>query len=413
MTVRVPNALFKDWLTKHYSGVITEAHGRSRNVRTSSVNFVAGHRGRTTPRFSSSADEAAALDTSAAPPRRRARVRRDSIRATRSTRFIVGSSNQFAHAACRAVAEAPSRSYNPLFIYGGVGLGKTHLMHAVGQYVLQHDRNLKLTYISSERFMNEMINAVRYDRVIDFRERYRTVDVLLVDDIQFLAGKEGTQTEFFHTFNALYDSQKQIVLSSDCPPHEIPALEERLRSRFEWGLIADIQSPDLETKVAILKKKAEDRSGSAARQRRDLHRREDQVEHPRARGIADPADRVRVADRPGDLAAARAGSAEEHPRPRREGGHDRDHSEVRRRLLQPEARRSEVAQQLEIGRDAAADRDVSLQVADARVAAGNRAKLRRKASLDGHPLDSQGRRPAQEGRGFQHARSAVFSKDFR
>jgi chromosomal replication initiator protein len=254
VTVRVPNPLFKDWLTKHYAGVITEAMGELKKPGLQ-VNFVSDSSGDPLP-IPLSAEEAAALEASEpivpvgpGPAGLNPRYTFDT--------FIVGSSNQFAHAACRAVGEAPSRSYNPLFIYGGVGLGKTHLMHAIGQYVLRHDRNLKLTYISAERFMNEMINAVRYDRIIDFRERYRTVDVLLVDDVQFIAGKEGTQTEFFHTFNALYDSQKQIVISSDCPPHEIPSLEERLRSRFEWGLIADIQSPDLETKVAILKKKAD------------------------------------------------------------------------------------------------------------------------------------------------------------
>jgi chromosomal replication initiator protein len=256
LTVRVPNGLFKDWLTKHYSGVISEALGEVRKGSLA-VNFVADPPAdppADPAGITLTPDEAATLDR--ATPASAPGPAGLNPRYTFDT-FIVGPSNQFAHAASRAVAEAPSRSYNPLFIYGGVGLGKTHLMHAIGQYVLQHDRNMKLTYISSERFMNEMINAVRYDRVIDFRERYRTVDILLVDDIQFLAGKEGTQTEFFHTFNALYDSQKQIVLSSDCPPHEIPALEERLRSRFEWGLIADIQSPDLETKTAILKKKAE------------------------------------------------------------------------------------------------------------------------------------------------------------
>jgi chromosomal replication initiator protein len=252
VTVRVPDGLFRDWLVKHYSGVLREALADLERSN-SAVRFVFDEGVSAAP--AAPAEAVAAATGPPGPPAAGPPAGLNPRYAFET--FIVGPSNQFAHAACRAVAEAPSRSYNPLFIYGDVGLGKTHLMHAIGQYVLRHIPNLKLTYISSERFMNEMINAVRYDRVLDFRERYRGVDILLVDDIQFLAGKEGTQTEFFHTFNALYDAQKQIVISSDCPPHEIPSLEERLRSRFEWGLIADIQPPDLETKVAILKRKAE------------------------------------------------------------------------------------------------------------------------------------------------------------
>ena len=248
VTVRVPSELCRNWLTKHYSTVITEATNEVRRGGVKIAFVIDAEAGsvaqRTTPQLAT---------TTPAPG---AATRGLNPRYTFDT-FVVGSSNQFAHAAAVAVGEAPSRSYNPLYLYGGVGLGKTHLMHAIGHYLLAQMPELSLTYISSERFMNEMINAVRYDRSLDFRERYRKLDVLMVDDVQFLSGKEGTQTEFFHTFNSLYDAQKQIVISSDCPPHEIQALEERLRSRFEWGLIADIQPPDLETKVAILKKKAE------------------------------------------------------------------------------------------------------------------------------------------------------------
>jgi chromosomal replication initiator protein len=240
LRIGVPNAQFKDWLTKNYQGVLAEA---LQELGRGAVQVV----------FDDGPEPSAVPEAAPAADRESPSL---NPKYTFES-FVVGSSNQFAHAAARAVAEIPSKSYNPLYIYGGVGLGKTHLMHAIGHYIQARQRRLNLLYISADRFINEMINAIRFDRLPAFRQKYRSIDVLLVDDIQFIAGKDRTQEEFFHIFNALHDSQKQIVISSDCPPRQIPTLEERLHSRFEWGLIADIQAPDIETKVAILRKKAE------------------------------------------------------------------------------------------------------------------------------------------------------------
>ena len=248
LTIRVPNDWFAEWLEANYGSVIRDALREAERPELS-VEFqplVTGPAKKAPPEpvISTAASRTGSEEQRPLNPRY-----------TFST-FVVSSCNQFAHAAATAVAEKPSRAYNPLYIYGGVGLGKTHLMQAIGNQV-HASPDLQMRYISSERFMNELINAIRFERTHEFKESYRNVDVLLIDDIQFLAGKERTQEEFFHTFNALYDAQKQIVITSDVPPREIPTLEDRLRSRFEWGLIADIQPPDLETKIAILRKNAE------------------------------------------------------------------------------------------------------------------------------------------------------------
>jgi chromosomal replication initiator protein len=254
LTISVPSDFCKDWLEKHYLEFIKDILKRTINVDDNlKIEFKIDHQNifpstLSTPKKETKKVEASLKNNEIIP---KSKYTFDN--------FVVGNSNRFAHAACLAVAQSPAKSYNPLFVYGGVGLGKTHLIRAIGNYIIQYNNQSKVNilYISSEKFTNELINSIRDDRTVAFRDRYRNVDLLLIDDIQFLAGKERTQEEFFHTFNTLYESNKQIVITSDRPPQEIPTLEDRLISRFECGLITDIQPPDLETRIAILRKKAQ------------------------------------------------------------------------------------------------------------------------------------------------------------
>jgi chromosomal replication initiator protein len=249
----VPNKFIEEWLVEKYLGMIQEAVSSLTNVKyTISFKITEPENG----------TESSPKTREKTIPQLNEKIRDSEFVSNLNPKytfetFVCGASNQFAHAATQAVANNPASSYNPLFIYGGVGLGKTHLLIAIGNHIIQKNKKARVSYYTSEKFMNELINCLRYNKMEQFRSKFRSMDVLLIDDVQFIAGKERTQEEFFHTFNSLYESHKQIVVTSDKFPKDIPGLEERLRSRFEWGLIADIQPPDIETKIAILKKKAE------------------------------------------------------------------------------------------------------------------------------------------------------------
>ena len=251
LVLAAPNDFYRDWLEKHYieliKDILKNAFGLEEDINVKI---------RTIPQKLYKPPQSVKVKTTSVDPLTK---NNESILNLKYTfdNFVVGTHNRFSQAACFSIAQSPAKSYNPLFLYGDVGLGKTHLIQAIGNYIIQHNKRIKVLYISSEKFTNELINSIRDDSTVSFRDKYRSVDVLLIDDIQFLAGKERTQEEFFHTFNTLYEANKQIVIASDRPPKAIPTLEDRLVSRFECGLMTDIQSPDYETRVAILKKKIE------------------------------------------------------------------------------------------------------------------------------------------------------------
>lgn len=250
--IGVPNRFFGEWLNTHYGSLLTEAMTTAHGGEVMAVAFTVRENG---ARLQSESQTIRNEPRSGTQTKTRRGIQLNPKYTFNN--FVVGAGNQFAHAACMAVAEQPGQTYNPLFIYGGVGLGKTHLLNAIGNHVAEKS-DLRIAYLTTEQFTNEVINSIRYDKMMDLRKRYRHIDMLMIDDIQFLVGKERTQEEFFHTFNALYEGHKQIVLSSDRFPKDMPDIEERLRSRFEWGLIADLQPPDVETRIAILRKKSED-----------------------------------------------------------------------------------------------------------------------------------------------------------